>query len=742
MKILPILTGSVLAIAFIQGVTTLPISTFSLLGTATLAVNGSTSTSLFLNKSDVLFSPRVYRDNWQENYTAFGANRIVWTYEGMMKYAAIGKTLGIPVQCALPTRVPATVPTITRTPDGTVTTVDPSDPKRTVVFWSNQTNAKFTFIPVGTPVTVGTTTYATVADTTVGNLNLPKTASITVGANVYVLTTASSTGMACIKRSGETIAPYGSVTPSADVNSPAFRAYVLDNAQKHVDAGCRAFHQDEPDMNWHQTKYYDGCYGDDSISGFNTYLKERLSPTKLSSLGIENIDTFNYRTQKIIGAQKLSTLKKHFEEFQKKSVIDFQNWLHRSVARYAEVKYAGAKTSFSGNFSDGVIEENQWLMGSFDFNLAELYPTRDTALELTRKMATSARSKFSRTSGITIASTDVWINQRVIASAYPQGLTVIAPWDVYISGTTTPRFYGSPADFSNLFSMIRSNRSLFDDYSFQVDSVTASEVSAIPAAGAEIPDGFVTKVDTAFSPGKVTIFWTNQLNSNLRNISYGTPVMIGKTTYSTVSGATAGNLYLPVGANVSVGDPVKLNTPASENTVDGYVTSVDPLAYPNRVTVFWDNQLSPNLRNIPYGTQVAVGTTTYGTVSNATGGNIYLPTGAVVSVGDPVNLPASFGTQTQTLDLSSSVKAVGLGSYYIAVSKNNTDGNKRAVHVVNWGTQNPAATTLMLRAKDFPTRPSYIVTSANPTPVSITPTLVDGNLVYQLGDVNIWSFVY
>jgi hypothetical protein len=150
--------------------------------------------------------------------------------------------------------------------------------------------------------------------------------------------------------------------------------------------------------------------------------------------------------------------------------------------------------------------------------------------------------------------------------------------------------------------------------------------------------------------------------------------------------------------------------------------------------------MSSNLRNIPYGTKLVVGTTTYTTVSDSTGGNIYLPTGSKVAVGADVNLPASFNSPTP--NLSSSVKAMGTGSYYVAVSKHNTDNNKKSVHVVNWGTTNPAPTTLTLKASEFPTAPSYIVTSSNSTPTPITPTVAGEYLIYNLGDVNIWSYIY
>ena len=193
MKAIPILIGPILALVLVTVLAVFDGKPSSLSGAVIQASDVPSEQSLVFSKSDILFSPRSFRSDWQVNFKAFGANRIAWTYDGV-KYVGIGTPLGIPVQCALPTRVPIPVRSITRTPDGVVTRVDTSDPNRTIALWNNQAGLSSKFIPAGSTVTVGTTTYLTVADTTVGNLNLPKSALVTPGANVYLLTAATSNG--------------------------------------------------------------------------------------------------------------------------------------------------------------------------------------------------------------------------------------------------------------------------------------------------------------------------------------------------------------------------------------------------------------------------------------------------------------------------------------------------------------------------------------------------------------------
>src|SRR5262245_37431867 len=62
-----------------------------------------------LKRSDVILSPRMYQDAWDQQFTDFLATRISWTYSGA-KYVPIGKERGFPVGCTLPFWVPPTDP--------------------------------------------------------------------------------------------------------------------------------------------------------------------------------------------------------------------------------------------------------------------------------------------------------------------------------------------------------------------------------------------------------------------------------------------------------------------------------------------------------------------------------------------------------------------------------------------------------------------------------------------------------
>jgi hypothetical protein len=58
-----------------------------------------------LKRSDVVLSPRSYKSNWFENFQAFSANRILWTYDGI-KLIPEATPKNIPVQCTVPFWVP------------------------------------------------------------------------------------------------------------------------------------------------------------------------------------------------------------------------------------------------------------------------------------------------------------------------------------------------------------------------------------------------------------------------------------------------------------------------------------------------------------------------------------------------------------------------------------------------------------------------------------------------------------
>ncbi|MET0544703.1 MAG: hypothetical protein ABWZ40_00170 [Caulobacterales bacterium] len=257
-----------------------------------------------------------------------------------------------------------------------------------------------------------------------------------------------------------------------DINSTAWRAYQLGEVKRLIDSGCTTFQQDDPVQN--ASTLPKGCYAPDSVSKFRTYLSKKYSPAKLSDMGVTNVTAFDVR-------KATSTpISNAYSEFQRASVEEYHDWLHAAAAAYLKTKNPGAKLIFSGNLTNEQLPDEARYMKHFNFMVSELYVDRDNAGQEFRRVG-KAYSARPTVNAVTMASDDVWLNQRSIASSYAFGMVPIAPWDVYVS-STAGRFNGKPSDFTNLFGIVRNNPGLFDDYASYTDE-TGRLVSVIPIEG-------------------------------------------------------------------------------------------------------------------------------------------------------------------------------------------------------------------------------------------------------------------
>lgn len=349
-----------------------------------------------------------------------------------------------------------------------------------------------------------------------------------------------------------------------DMNSDAWREYVLAQSKQLVDAGCTSLQQDDAAWNFHlageERGTGSGCYSPDSVRKFREYLKQELTPSQIATLGIQNIDTFDYRTN------NLPSLQKYWGAFHKKSVEEYHTWLHREVSNYIQTKFGRSdKVFFSANMQSRFFP---WLAPYFDFSMAEVrsyaYETpsgdRNGQLDVMRQHSRQQQEVFpGQVSAVTFPFTDVWLNKRSIASAYALGLVTIVPWDVYIP-FGNPRFFGSPSDYANLYNMVRMNKSLFDMYRSSSDEVGTYTRSAIPS------QGYVTEVDRTTFPDRTTVRWTR--SSDFKITSKDQTIHIGNIPQKVISDSTVGDIYLIKGAAVSVGDPVYISgTPKELVTV-------------------------------------------------------------------------------------------------------------------------------------------------------------------------------
>ncbi|WP_074405771.1 T9SS type A sorting domain-containing protein [Aquimarina megaterium] len=447
-----------------------------------------------------------------------------------------------------------------------------------------------------------------------------------------------------------------------DVNSDLYYNFQLDRVKKLIDEGNISFQQDSPSMN-EELVGLGGSFSTASMNKFNLWLQNNLSPSQITALGIADLNTFNYKDhllntlnsgldeplcneQFIALDESPGTLKYYYREFQKWATIDFYTRLHNDMNTYIGNKYPGKKGTYSANN----LAENHWLKGSFDFWDTEVYPSpngNSIAYDIINHARFSRSTHYTatgneNTSAITIASTDLWTNQVSVALGYATGLVMIAPWDVYYSSSSS-RYYGDPTDFTNLFSLIRNNETLFNDYNTIEEHV-------------HVFDGYEQIKSKSLYPKENPdrVFIKLLKNSGPQNIPKHTKVKIGETVFSTSVSTGVGQIYLPLNTlnSINVGDKVwyiefpdgtryfddtnKLNSSYNPDIdiTSGLVTHVLSETSPNRTTLYWTD--ATNGMTIPKNSKVIINNKIYTTTVHTGVGNIYLPPNTPIDVDEPV----------------------------------------------------------------------------------------------------------
>ncbi len=482
-----------------------------------------------------------------------------------------------------------------------------------------------------------------------------------------------------------------------DVNSDAFFDYQLAEIKALVDHGNIFFQQDNASMN---ESLYDlgGSFNQSSIEKFNDWLlsEHNAGNIDLDDIGLDEeavdndgIDDFNFKTylldildQNNIDIPTLSPVpdpycpsgvidsnlltyetecralftdsiidikKQYYHEFQKSATIDYYQRLHDSIDEYIKDKF-GPLVEKEGVYTANNLEQSAWLDSSFDFWVSEVYPKTNSP-GLAHDIDDTAR--FSRasyydatedetTSAITIGRDSVWGKHQVsIALAYANGLTMVAPWDVYVPNED--RFFGDPTDeYDDLYAFVENKAAYFNDYN------TLEEHVHIFSQYEEVLEN-----DTENKTGHDIVKLLR--GSTPLSIPVSSKVKIGGTVFTTVAATTVGEIHLPTNSGVTKGDPLlyidsyesgtytrvyddtskSINTPDIDITT-GFVTNViDTISSPARTTVQWTDSGSIT-DTIPVNSKVMINDSIYNTTVKTGVGLIYLAPNTSISIGDRV----------------------------------------------------------------------------------------------------------
>jgi hypothetical protein len=254
------------------------------------------------------------------------------------------------------------------------------------------------------------------------------------------------------------------------VNNPVARESSLAQIEQQYDLGLRDMQRDDPKAN-EAAVDWGGCFCPYCMEGFRKYLKKNCSSAELRTLGVGNVDTFDYRQYLLAKNAPVGDafrsydggrLKDLFRAFERDSTIEFHNWwreeLNEHAGHHVPVSCNNGGTDFTG------------IVAHFDFWIGEMQvhnnnPGYYFELEQTMKKLGKGQT-LTMPLAPDMTATPEWTRQirTAIAAAYATGLHIEVPWDTYLPGPHATRFFGDPKDFSDLFAMVRACADILDGY--------------------------------------------------------------------------------------------------------------------------------------------------------------------------------------------------------------------------------------------------------------------------------------
>ena len=285
------------------------------------------------------------------------------------------------------------------------------------------------------------------------------------------------TKLACLDLSGTPVIPTWKRTwrPPGNLwmcaNNPMVERYYVDYLKSCLEAGAQIMQRDEPGGNANAVSW-GGCFCDHCVRAFREYLAKNTTSVQQKQLGIDDIEAFDYR--QLLREQQAPVgddfrrwngggLKELFERFQEEATVAF----HRRT-RQALNDYAGRGVPVSCNngcrrWTDIELTFD-WCFGELSYRHttpAFIHGAMMEAMKRDRCQVITMPKKHDR------EDLDAWcrLTRQTIAMAYACGGHCMVPWDVYMPADA-PRYFGTPAQYADLFAFIRASRDYLDGYEY------------------------------------------------------------------------------------------------------------------------------------------------------------------------------------------------------------------------------------------------------------------------------------
>jgi hypothetical protein len=249
---------------------------------------------------------------------------------------------------------------------------------------------------------------------------------------------------------------------------PETRSALFAWGKRYLDAGANVLHVDDPALQA-GTVEWGGDFNEGTLSGFRTYLKNSIAVEQRKALGIEDIDTFNYREYL---KTRFGIRSKEQYVIRLKTLPSTEIWrryLQDSVRAYFHEfrgvmnSYAGRPVALSMNaLLTSMDSPHLFLAGIPDYVIVETHVD-----SVPRALLRAATAKALGVGFVpSLIPQNVPDTRTAIATYYALGANPLVPWDVFMGADSKgakPRYFGKVEDYGDLFAFVRRYPHLFDD---------------------------------------------------------------------------------------------------------------------------------------------------------------------------------------------------------------------------------------------------------------------------------------
>lgn len=267
-----------------------------------------------------------------------------------------------------------------------------------------------------------------------------------------------------------------------DISNPEYYDGHLEFYKKLVDAGCDLLQRDAPDHHFLAVSTCGGGFTETGVAGFTKWLAENVPAEKLKELGIDDIESFNYKEYLLaknapVGDDFSYKYKGPFKDYW------YQYWKDISLVFFERLirdikEYAGWDIPVCSN--NGSFQKWEPLQQLFDMGISELMMVSANPQHLRERMMLAEKlGKFQITGSAKLLGLEVIHEEKVIldtkvaATLYANGAIGMVPWDTF---EQTPdgagRFFGEPEDYAGTFGFIRGISDYLDGYERAYDYST------------------------------------------------------------------------------------------------------------------------------------------------------------------------------------------------------------------------------------------------------------------------------